>query len=145
MYQKITLLGRLGADPETRFTQNNVCVSNANLATSERWRDAQGEKQERTEWHRLVFWDRLGEIAQEYLKKGSLVFIEGKVETQKWEDKDGETRYNTTVRVLSMQMIDNRTGGEDRGSAGKTAYDTPPPKKQDPAEFTGDVDDDLPF
>src|SRR5512139_2742866 len=101
---KVILVGRLGKDPETRYMPNGEAVTNAALATSENWKDKTGEKQEKTEWHNLVFYRRLAEIAGEYLKKGSQVYIEGKLQTRKWE-KDGVTRYTTEIIVNEMTML----------------------------------------
>jgi single-strand DNA-binding protein len=116
---KVILVGNLGADPEIRYTQNGSAVANLRLATSEQWRDKQtGENQERTEWHRVVMFGRLGEIAGEYLKKGSKVYIEGKLQTRKWQAQDGSDRYSTEVVANEMQMLDSRGGGGDFGGGG---------------------------
>src|ERR1019366_456635 len=108
---KVTLVGRLGKDPETRYMTNGEAVTNATLATSETWKDKSGEKQEKTEWHSLVFYRRLAEVAGEYLKKGSQVYIEGKIQTRKWQDKEGNDRYTTEIIVNEMQMLGSKTGG----------------------------------
>jgi single-strand DNA-binding protein len=116
---KVILVGNLGADPEIRYTQNGSAVANLRLATSEQWRDKQtGENQERTEWHRVVMFGRLGEIAGEYLKKGSKVYIEGKLQTRKWQAQDGSDRSSTEVVANEMQMLDSRGGGGDFGGGG---------------------------
>jgi single-strand DNA-binding protein len=116
MINKVTLLGNLGADPETRYTQDGTCVCNIRIATTERFKDRNGEQQERTEWHRVVLWGRLGEIANQYLKKGSQVYIEGKIETRKWQDRDGQDRYTTEIRANEMKMLGGRgQGGGDFG------------------------------
>ena len=116
---KVILVGNLGADPEIRYTQNGSAVANLRLATSEQWRDKQtGENQERTEWHRVVMFGRLGEIAGEYLKKGSKVYIEGKLQTRKWQAQDGSDRYSTEVVANEMQMLDGRNSGGEQGSFG---------------------------
>jgi len=109
---KVILVGNLGADPETRYTASGSAITNIRVATSESWRDKQtGEKQERTEWHRVVFFSRLAEIAGEYLRKGSQVYIEGSLRTNKWQDQSGQDRYSTDIVANEMQMLGSR-GGE---------------------------------
>lgn len=109
---KAILIGNLGADPEVRYTAGNNAVCNINVATSESWRDKQsGEMQEKTEWHRVVLFGRLGEVAGEYLKKGSKVYIEGRLQTRKWQGQDGQDRYTTEIVANEMQMLDSRGGG----------------------------------
>ena len=112
MLNKIQIIGRLGQDPETRSTQNNTTVTNLSVATSERYKNKQGEQVETTEWHRVTAWDRLGEICRDYLKKGSLVYIEGKVQTRDYEDKDGVKRYVTEVIAREMKMLDSKGEAE---------------------------------
>src|SRR6056297_1895876 len=117
---KVILVGNLGNDPETRFFPDGGAVTNASLATSEVWRDKQsGEQKERTEWHRVVFRDRgayrLGQIAGEYLKKGSKVYVEGRLQTRKWQGQDGQDRYTTEILVNDMQMLDSRGAGQGQG------------------------------
>lgn len=108
---KVILIGNLGADPEVRYMQNQQAVANFTLATSETWKDKQtGEQRENTEWHRLVAFRRLGEIVGEYLKKGSKVYIEGKLQTRKWQAQDGQDRFTTEVVVSELQMLDSRSG-----------------------------------
>ncbi|MBW1851658.1 MAG: single-stranded DNA-binding protein [Deltaproteobacteria bacterium] len=103
---KVILVGNLGRDPEVRYTPSGVTVANFSIATSEEWKDKEtGEKQERTEWHRIVAWRRLGEICGEYLHKGSQIYIEGKLQTRAWEDRDGNKRYTTEIVAQSMQML----------------------------------------
>ncbi len=105
---KVILVGRLGRDPEVRYTPSGVAVANFSMATSEEWKDKDsGEKKERTEWHRIVAWRRLGEICGEYLRKGSQIYIEGKLQTRDWEDRDGNKRYTTEIVAQSMQMLDS--------------------------------------
>ena len=105
---KVILVGRLGRDPEVRYTPSGVTVANFTVATSEEWNDREtGEKQERTEWHRIVAWRRLGEICGEYLRKGKQVYIEGKIQTKSWEDRDGKKRYTTEIVAQNMQMLDS--------------------------------------
>ena len=104
MLNKVILIGNLGADPETRFMQDQTCVCNLRLATTEKFKNRAGEQQEKTEWHRVVLWGRLGEIANQYLKKGARVYIEGKIETRSYE-KDGETKYATEIKAHEMKML----------------------------------------
>jgi len=111
MLNKVILIGNLGRDPEARFTQDGTCVCNVNMATTERFKTRNGERQERTEWHRVVLWGKLGEIANQYLHKGSKVYIEGKIETRKWQDRDGNDRYTTEIRAHEMKMLDGRSEG----------------------------------
>ena len=113
---KVILIGNLGADPETRFMPSGGAVTNVRLATSESWKDRQsGQMQERTEWHRVVFFNKLGEIAGEYLKKGSKVYIEGSIRTRKWQGQDGQDRYTTEIVANEMQMLDGRGDGGGQG------------------------------
>ena len=109
---KVILIGNLGQDPEVRYTPNGVAIANLRLATSESWKDQQGQVQERTEWHRVVMYRRLAEIAGEYVKKGSKIYIEGKLQTRKWQDKEGQDRYTTEVVADEMQMLDGRPSGD---------------------------------
>ena len=109
---KVILVGNLGADPETRYMPSGKAVTNIRIATSESWKDKQtGDKQERTEWHSIVMFDKLGEIAAEYLRKGSQVYIEGRLRTRKWQDKEGKDRYTTEIVADEMQMLGGRGGG----------------------------------
>jgi len=109
---KVILIGNLGKDPEVRYMPNGQAVANVTLATSESWKDKNtGEQQERTEWHRVVFFRRLGEIAGEYLKKGSKIYVEGKLQTKKWQDNNGNDRYTTEIVANEMQMLDSKGGG----------------------------------
>ena len=105
---KVTLIGRLGQDPEIRYTQSGSAVANTTIATNDYWTDKQGEKQERTEWHGLVLWGRLADLAQSYLKKGSQVYVEGRLQTRDWEDQQGQKHYKTEVVVTTMQFLDSR-------------------------------------
>jgi single-strand DNA-binding protein len=108
---KVILIGNLGADPETRYTPSGTAITNLRLATTESWKDRQsGEQVEKTEWHRVVMFDRLAEIAAEYLRKGSQVYIEGQLQTRKWQDQQGQDRYTTEVRARDMQMLGGRPG-----------------------------------
>ncbi len=106
---KVMLIGRLGQDPEIRYTQSGSAVANATIATNDYWTDKQGEKQERTEWHSLVLWDRLADLAQSYLKKGSQVYVEGRLQTRNWEDQQGQKHYKTEVVVTTMQFLDTKS------------------------------------
>lgn len=126
---KVILIGNLGQDPETRYMPSGGAVTNITLATSETWKDKQsGQQQERTEWHRIVFFNRLAEIAGEYLRKGSKVYIEGALRTRKWQDKaTGQDRYTTEIVANEMQMLDGRGGG-----AGSDAYDQQSAPRQAP-------------
>ena len=113
---KAIIVGNLGADPETRYTAGGTAVTNCNVATSETWHDkTSGEMQERTEWHRIVFFARLAEVAGEYLKKGSKVYVEGRIQTRKWQGQDGQDRYTTEIVANEMQMLDSRGGGGGQG------------------------------
>lgn len=141
---KVILVGNLGRDPEVRYSPNGGAVANITVATSDSWKDKNtGEQQEKTEWHRVVFFRRLAEIAGEYLKKGSKVYIEGKLQTRKWQDKDGNDRYTTEIVANEMQMLDSRGGGSteyNQGSSG--GFSQPQASEPVPA---GDFDDDIPF
>lgn len=141
---KAMIIGRLGQDPEVRYTQSNTAVANMSIATSERYKDKQGEWKENTEWHRVVAWGRTAEICQEYLKKGSQVYIEGPIETRQWEDKDGQTRYTTQIKALTMTMLDSK--GEGSGNVpDKPDSSQPVSSSVDLNEDFDDIDDDLPF
>ncbi len=143
---KVTLIGRLGQDPEIRYTQSGSAVANATIATNDYWTDKQGEKQERTEWHRVVFFNRLAEIAAEYLKKGSQVFIEGRIQTRKWEDKDGNERWTTEIVANEMQMLGSRGGGGTQGAPRDDSGAAPAPGGAGSSGFSdSEFDDDIPF
>jgi single-strand DNA-binding protein len=135
---KVILIGNLGKDPETRYMPSGGAVTNATIATSETWKDKNtGDQQERTEWHRVVFFNRLGEIAGEYLKKGSKVYVEGSLRTRKWQGQDGQDRYTTEIVASEMQMLDNRsTGGQQNN--------TPVEGERIPAG-DGEFSDNIPF
>jgi single-strand DNA-binding protein len=142
---KVILVGNLGADPEVRYTSAGAAVTTVSVATTDSWKDKQsGERQERTEWHRVVFFSRLAEIAGEYLKKGSQIYVEGRLQTRKWQDKDGNDRYSTEVVGNEMQMLGSRSG------SGAPA-DSPPARASAsasapaPAPASEDFDDDIPF
>ena len=142
---KVILVGNLGKDPEVRYMSNGNAVCNVTLATSESWKDKQtGEQKEKTEWHTIVFYRRLAEIAGEYLKKGSQVYIEGKLQTRKWQDKSGNDRYTTEIIASEMQMLGSRGGG---GSAdfGGASSSRPAAAPAPAAAGADDFDDDIPF
>jgi len=161
---KVILIGNLGGDPEVKYTPSGSAVANVNLATNESWTDRSGERQERTEWHRLVFWTKLAEIAGQYLKKGSKVYVEGRLQTRQWDDQQGQRRYTTEIVVNDMQMLDGR--GDGMGAGGPSGPGGPPgpegppgpgggsrpsggddpgPGPYGPAPAAGPDDDDLPF
>jgi len=153
---KVILIGNLGRDPEVRYSPNGQAVANVTLATSESWKDKNtGDKQERTEWHRVVFFGRLAEIAGEYLKKGSQVYVEGRLQTRKWQDKDGNERYTTEVVAAEMQMLGSREGrgapaaadnlNQDQGYAEAAAGGNAKAGAKKPAGTGADFDDDIPF
>ena len=164
---KVILIGNLGRDPEVRYTPNGAAVCNISLATTRNWKNRDsGEKQEETEWHRVVFYDRLAEIAGEYLKKGRPVYVEGRLKTRKWQDKDGVEKYTTEIVAETMQLLGGREGfggGDEEGGGGGSYRREPsenrgapaargaqaPAQRQAPAakSSTGfdDMDDDIPF
>ena len=117
---KVTLIGRLGQDPEIRYTQSGSAVANVTIATNDYWTDKQGEKQEKTEWHSLVLWGKLADLAQSYLKKGSQVYIEGRLQTRDWEDQQGQKHYKTEVVVTTMQFLDSRISDSDSAQSGRS-------------------------
>ncbi|MEM6639577.1 MAG: single-stranded DNA-binding protein [Pseudomonadota bacterium] len=141
---KVILVGNLGADPETRHMPSGGSVTNVSLATSESWKDKNtGERKERTEWHRVAFFNRLAEIAGEYLRKGSQVYVEGKIRTRKWQDQQGNDRYTTEIIADEMQMLGGRGGGMDGGGrSGDFGGSAPSSGGAAPAQ---DFDDDIPF
>ena len=144
---KVILIGNLGKDPETRYMPSGGAVTNITLATSETWKDKQtGEQQERTEWHRVVFFNRLAEIAGEYLKKGSKVYIEGSLRTRKWQGQDGQDRYTTEIVANEMQMLDSRGGSAEYSqSTAPAARSSQPASTPQPQTPAGDFEDDIPF
>ena len=153
---KVILVGNLGADPENRYMPNGDAVANIRLATTESWKDkATGEKREITEWHRVVFYRKLAEIVGQYLKKGSAVYVEGRIRTRKWQDKEGQERYTTEIEANEMQMLGSRSGAGASASGGEAEYGgsmpssggsvaprSAPTKKAPSFE---DMDDDIPF
>jgi single-strand DNA-binding protein len=147
---KVILIGNLGADPEVRYTPSGSAITSVRLATSEHWKDREtGEQQERTEWHRVVFFNRLGEIAGEYLKKGSKAYIEGSIRTRKWVDKSGQDRYTTEIIANELQMLDSKGVGGGSGSYSAPSSSAPSaPTSSGPSEAEMPVDtfdDDIPF
>lgn len=146
---KVIIVGNLGADPEVRYMPSGGAVASLRVATSESWKDKQsGEMQERTEWHRISLFNRLGEIAGEYLRKGSKVYIEGSLRTNKWQDQNGNDRYTTEIVASSMQMLDSKSGGTaPMGNAPTNQFEQAQPQTQAPqAEpAMADFDDDIPF
>lgn len=141
---KVMLIGRIGKDPEVRHMPNGNAVATASLATSEKWTDkASGEKKEATEWHRLTFFERLAEIVSEYVHKGDLIYVEGKLTTRKWQDKDGNDRYTTEVRVNQMQMLGSKREGSEQPQRAPAQPAARAPVKPSPS--FDDMDDDIPF
>ena len=138
---KAILIGRLGADPEVRYTPSGVAVANFNIATSEEWKDKDtGEKKERTEWHRIVVWSKLGELCGEYLSKGRQVYVEGRIQTRSWDDRDGNKRYTTEIIATDVQFLGGRdAGAESKAAGGAAASDLASSPIQAPE------DDDIPF
>ncbi len=157
---KVILVGNLGRDPEVRYSPDGAAICNVSIATTSQWKDkATGEKREETEWHRVVFYNRLAEIAGEYLRKGRSVYVEGRLKTRKWQDKDtGQDRYSTDIVADQMQMLGGREGGE-AGVGGGDYNQAPPPQQRSqrpaqqrpaspqaaPAANLADLDDDIPF
>jgi len=157
---KVILIGNLGRDPEVRYTANGAAICNVTLATSRNWKDKNsGEKMEETEWHRVVFYDRLAEIAGEYLKKGRSCYVEGRLKTRKWQDKDGVEKYTTEIVATDMQMLGSREGmggGASADDGGGSSYERSAPASRPagaaanrPAAKStsgfSDMDDDIPF
>ena len=156
---KAMLIGNLGQDPEVRYTQSNTAVATLSIATSERYKDSNGEYQEKTEWHRVVAWGRTAEICQQYLTKGSKVYIEGPIQTRQWEDKDGQKRYTTEIKALQLTMLDSRGSGggnqqmgggqpqQNRGNQnqGNQGNSKPMSSNVELDSNFDDMDDDLPF
>lgn len=155
MLNKVMLIGRLGADPEVRYMPSGSSVTTVRMATSRRWKDRQtGERKEETEWHRVVFFNRLAEIAGEYLRKGSQIYVEGRIRTQKWQGQDGQDRYTTEIVASEMNMLDSRGGGtaefgQSTNTAPASAQPSASPQNNQPASPPAaaydDFDDDVPF
>ncbi len=150
---KVILIGNLGNDPDVRYTSGGAPIANVSLATTDSWRDKEtGDQQERTEWHRVVFFGRLAEIVSEYLRKGSKVYVEGRLQTRKWQDRDGNDRYTTEIVGNEMQMLDGKGGGENVSRApapaqapNPAAAGAPAPRNKPPGNDGEFVDDDIPF
>ncbi len=146
---KVILVGNLGKDPEMRYTPGGVAVANITIATSDSWKDKQsGEQQERTEWHRVVFFNRLAEVVGEYLKKGSQVYVEGRLQTRKWQDQGGQDRYTTEIVANEMQMLGSKSGSGSAMPADDRGFDqtaSPAPAAAKTAAADADFDDDIPF
>ena len=149
---KVILIGNLGADPETRYLPSGDAVTNIRIATTDTWKDKSGEKQEHTEWHRIAFFGKLAEIAGEYLKKGSPVYIEGRIRTRKWQDKEGQDRYSTEIVADRMQLLGGRGGGSESmvrepaaASGGGDAKASTPKKGGGGGGGFDEMDDDIPF
>jgi len=144
---KVIIVGNLGADPETRYMPSGESVTNIRVATTDRWKDkSSGDMKEATEWHRIAFFGRLAEVSGEYLKKGSQVYVEGKLRTRKWQDKDGNDRYSTEIIGDTMQMLGRREGGgEPRAESAGAARAAAPAQAKKPAGKFDDMEDDIPF
>lgn len=144
---KVILVGNLGADPEVRYMPSGGAVTNVTIATSESWKDKQtGEQQDRTEWHRVVFFNRLAEIAGEYLRKGSKVYVEGSLRTRKWQDQAGVERYTTEIVAGEMQMLDGKGGSEGGAPRAQSSRSQAPSHAEAaPAPMSQEFDDDIPF
>jgi single-strand DNA-binding protein len=136
---KAILVGRLGKDPVKRYTNNGTAVVTFNMATSEEWRKGEGQREERTEWHRIVVWGKLAEICDQYLSKGRMVYIEGRIQTREWEDREGVRRWTTEIVANQMQMLSPASG--ERGASADADGFSPPP----PPDTIVDSDDDIPF
>ncbi len=157
---KVILIGNLGRDPEVRYTPNGAAVCNVSVATTRNWKSKEGDRQEETEWHRVVFYDRLAEIAGEYLRKGRPVYVEGRLKTRKWQDKDGKDNYTTEIIAEQMQMLGGREGGGMGGGGMGDEEGYTPARREAPAakpagaarpaptgkgNTLADMDDDIPF
>ena len=148
---KVILIGNLGQDPEVKYMPNGNAVANVTIATSESWKDKNtGESVDKTEWHRVVFFRRLAEIVGEYLKKGSKVYIEGKLQTRKWQDKNGKDNWTTEIIANEMQMLDSRGGGssdfnQNQGGGQQQSAPQSEQSQAAPAPMNNDFDDDIPF
>ena len=144
---KVIIVGNCGQDPEVKFSANGSAIANLTVATTEAWKDKQtGQKQEKTEWHRIVFFNRLAEVVGEYVKKGSKVYIEGKLQTRKWQDQSGADRYSTEIVAHEMQMLDSREGGGQQSNQQHNQQNNNRPQNnQNQAPQHDSFDDDIPF
>lgn len=140
---KVILIGHLGADPEIRYTPSGAPVANLRIATNESWKNKNGQKEERTEWHRVVVWSKLAELAGQYLSKGRQVYIEGRLQTRSWDDKDGQKKYSTEIVGTTIQFLGGQGGGAGRPSGGPS--DMPSDLGPAPDDFGGSSDEDIPF
>jgi single-strand DNA-binding protein len=146
MINKVILVGNLGADPEVRYTQSGTAIANFRVATTETWKKPDGSKEEKTEWHKVVAWNRLGEICGEFLSKGSRVYIEGKIETRKWQDKEGNDRYSTEIVAREMKMLSARGAGDAGGSSRSGGSDGSGRHfNEEPSHPESMMGDDVPF
>jgi single-strand DNA-binding protein len=143
---QVELIGNLGKDPETRYMPSGDAITNISIATTEKWKDKNGEMQEQTEWHRVAFFGKLAEIAGEYLKKGAQVFVQGRLQTRKWQDKDGNDKYTTEVIAHKMLMLGRRPdGGEERDEAPPQRQQQQPARSAKAGGKFDDFEDDIPF
>jgi len=142
---KVILVGNLGANPEMRFTQGGQAVANLRLATTERWTDKNGQKQEQTEWHRVVVWGKQAEICGQYLTKGRQIYVEGRIRTRQWQDQQGQKRYTTEIVAQTIQMLGPRPEGAPREDATREDAGATVPPDEATADFGGGPDDDIPF
>ncbi|MFM1875013.1 MAG: hypothetical protein RL266_750 [Bacteroidota bacterium] len=142
---KVILVGRLGADPEVRSLEGGTKVASIRLATSERYKDKNGNQQESTEWHNVVLWRGLAEVTEKYLKKGDQVYVEGKIKTRKWTDKEGNDRYSTDIVADDMTMLGGGSGGDKGGLSSGGGAATSANRVNEPSASLDDIDDDLPF
>jgi len=142
---KVILIGNLGKDPETRYTPAGLAITNITLATTESWKDKQtGERQDKTEWHRIAMFGKLAEISAEYLRKGSQVYIEGRIQTRKWQDQQGQDKYSTEIVANDMQMLGGRAGAG-APAMGDASRSKAPAQASEPAVADVTLDDDIPF
>ena len=143
---KVILVGNLGRDPEVRYIKDGTAVANLRIATSENWNDANGQKQERTEWHRIVAWGKLAEIAKEYMTKGKQIYVEGRLQTRSWDDREGNKRYTTEVRADQILMLGTRgDSGGARDVPSSPDETRPPDSPQPPDQPFQATDEDVPF
>ena len=145
MLNKVTLIGRLGADPDVRYMPNGDAVANISLATTQRWKDKRGDKKEQTEWHRVVFFRRLAEVVSEYVRKGGLIYVEGRIRTRKWQDQQGADRYSTEIIAETMQMLDSKGSADGTVPAADSGGASPGGWAGGPAKSSLDDFDDEPF
>lgn len=135
MVNKVIIIGRLGRDPEVRYTQGGAAVANFSVATSEKWKDKSGDSQERTEWHRVVTWEKQAEFAGQYLNKGHMVYVEGKLQTCEWQDKEGNKRQTTEIVAREVRKLSAREESERQGGGQRSSDPLPPPREEDDIPF----------